>query len=196
MRFTGKRSISSFLKVCLNVAWYAGFVVIVAVTALMVVFFVIDPTVLSDYMLRSKNDFITLSSPGIKANWPITVMNDFGALGWNMASGLVNLVFVQAITYQLRKIVAGLSAGEIFKEGYAERVRAIGLLVLAGALVNGAVSFLLGSFMVRSISLQGASLSADFSLDPGEIFLGLVLIVLGEIFRCGAAMKAEADLTI
>jgi hypothetical protein len=207
MRYFGKRSVSSVLGLCVSVAWYLC-IVVIALSACELAFIgLFDHKVVLDYLkgnhtgalmggTSSFSTGITLSAGGIRATWPMTTMNDTRPLVWEIAAFLLRCAFWLAIIYQLRKIFANLSSGTVFGEGDARRVRTIGLIVLAGILVNGVAYMAAAMRVVKGLKLEGASLGASFTVDPAELFLGIVLIVLGEIFRCGSAMKAEQDLTV
>ncbi len=51
-------------------------------------------------------------------------------------------------------------------------------------------------YLRSSFETTGVTLQADFAVDLSTVFGGLVLLVIAEVFRTGALMKEEQDLTI
>jgi hypothetical protein len=112
---------------------------------------------------------------------------------------LMAAVFVVAtlwILQLLRRIFGAVAAGEPFTAGNAQRIRLLGVLVIAAEAIGQTVVFLLQRAVMEGATATGATLSANFTLNPITILLGLLIIALAEAFRHGADLQAEADLTV
>jgi len=129
MRYLGKGSVSSFLGVCLNIAWY---VCIIAMAAILIAALVIG--ILIPHALNNSHFSLQIDGPILSFNLPSTVIKNPQAL-----------------------VFSGM---------------ALGFVMLGFAL--------------------GAALNPDLT----GIFAGLVFLVLGEVFRIGAKMQEEQDLTV
>ena len=109
-------------------------------------------------------------------------------------AGLLGLGFFGL--HQLRKLFDELAEGRYFVEANALRIRRIAFCFLGFV----AVSLILQAYFDVAVTLQtGKDISGGggWTLSPSPTFFaGLFLLVLAEVFREGAKMKAEQDLTI
>jgi len=172
MRALGPGSVSSLLKIILDVVFFAlwaGIAVLGLVTlaALLLSF---DPELLSGIAGRE------VSSRG-----PVLVG---GLLAMMLYTGGV-LVIVD----RLRRIFATLTAGDPFHPDNVRRLRVIGLM-LAGLELGRYLVWILGVSLISHVDRvePSFSLTAWFSV--------LVVFVLAEVFREGARLRREAELTI
>ena len=94
------------------------------------------------------------------------------------------------IVYRLRRIFATLTAGDPFEPSNVVRLRSIGFALAGLELVNYVTN--LASGWVFPDQLK----SAHFPFNPTAWFAVLVVFVLAEVFREGARLRAEAELTI
>ena len=113
-----------------------------------------------------------------------------------MALGFVMLGFALGIIHQLRRVFASLKSGKPFSEENARYIRMIGLLSITGSVVYGMLKAVFGLWLMHSISIPGVDAEAALNPDLTGIFAGLVFLVLGEVFRIGAKMQEEQDLTV
>ena len=171
MRALGPGSVSSLLKLVLDVISFAlwaalGGLLVCALLALL-----------------------------LPADWEIwSRLTQARARGPVLAAGLLAYsVYVGVelfIVYRLRRIFGTLTAGDPFQPENVTRLRAIGF-ALAGLEVINYVTNLASSWVF------GAELrSARFPFNPTAWFAVLVVFVLAEVFREGARLRAEAELTI
>ncbi len=100
------------------------------------------------------------------------------------------------VLYNLRKIFATLVTENPFDRENVVRIRRIGGAVIAGAVLKSLVQTAFGFFFTHYVSVTGVDFRAKLSLDLTTIFLGLVFLVLAELFRLGSAMQEEQDLTV
>jgi hypothetical protein len=178
MRALGPGSVSSLLKLVLDV-------ISVALWA-----------VLGALLLGA---FIALLLPVDLEIWR-EIMKDAGlrptgaAQGPMLAAGLAALAgyvgVVQYILGRLRKVFLTLTAGDPFQPENVRRLRAIGfaLVVLEG--------FTYITRVVVNWAFHDQVEGISFSPDLTAWFAVLVVFVLAEVFREGARLRSEAELTI
>ena len=177
MRTLGPGSVSSFLKVILDVfhfvLWVSVAGVLLAIVAVLLLSF--RPELLGSHL--------TIDKLRIEGPWlgPIAAATLLG----------VGLYLVGAIVIvgRLRRIFLTLIAGDPFHPDNVRRLRVIGgaLAVLElGRYVAAGLSHMIshGRFHVGG----GVSFTTWFAV--------LVIVVLAEIFREGARLRGEAELTI
>jgi hypothetical protein len=174
MRALGPGSVSSFLKVILDVVYGMlvvglALVILLAVAALL---FSVNPGLLGN---------VKVSEGGEIAERAPVIVGGLLAAGAYMAGVLM-------IIGALRRIFATLTAGDPFHPDNVGRLRLIGLILAALELGRYAVWGISASLpWVRDVR-PSFSLTAWFSV--------LVVFVLAEVFREGARLRREAELTI
>ncbi|HWA62920.1 MAG TPA: DUF2975 domain-containing protein [Caulobacteraceae bacterium] len=177
MRALGPGSVSSFLKVILDVFYYVLLAVGVAlgVAAIGVILISVRPDLLGSHIDIDK---IHISGPMAAPAAFATV----AALGLYVAGALV-------IVGRLRRIFRTLIAGDPFHPDNVRRLRVIGLTLAVleiGRYGANGLSFL---FLGGQTPLGGGvNLTTWFAV--------LVIFVLAEVFREGARLRREAQLTI
>ena len=178
MRTLGPGSISSFLKIILDVVYVVLWVGVAALSLLALL-----------AILLSFNPEFWKSAVHITGEEGA----EFTANGGTIAAGLfaagLYMAGVLVIVGRLRRIFVTLTAGDPFHPDNVRRLRFIGLM-LAG--------LELGRYVFRGVStvfLPGVDHSTSgFSLTSW--FSVLVVFVLAEVFREGARLRSEAELTI
>lgn len=110
--------------------------------------------------------------------------------------GAAAIALMLMFLHHLRRIFQRVQGGEPFDATNALRLRWLGLLVLALAVLK-AVSELVASLLVSG-GVIGERLEGPLglSVDGSLVFFGLVLLALGEIFRRGAELEEEQSLTV
>jgi hypothetical protein len=174
MRALGPGSVSSFLKIILDVVFAALWVSAGAVALCLTgtVLFSFNPDLLPGPVII---DGVTLSG-----RWP--------TLGVVLLAIELSLTGVLVIVDALRRIFATLTAGDPFHPDNVRRLRLIGLML--GALeLNRYLILWLGPLMPWvQTEKSGLSLTPWFSV--------FVVFVLAEVFREGARLRRETELTI
>jgi hypothetical protein len=177
MRTLGPRSISSFLKILLDIAYALLSIglLLIAILSLFSAYATINPAPFTGWHWSSGRPILA-ETPRDAAGFLIFAFNIFGLLtivGW------------------LRKIFATLVAGEPFTRDNARRLRVIGLVLAALEISHYAVWAL-----VLLTHDEAASRLLRPSLDVTGLFGIGVMFVLAEVFEEGARMKKDLDLTI
>jgi hypothetical protein len=177
MRALGPGSVSSFLKVILDVffyvLWVSAGIIGAAILGLLLISF--NPGVLSAAL---KIDSLHLQTPNAV---PIATA---------VVAGVeLYLVGVILIVGRLRRIFATMTAGDPFHPDNVRRLR-----VIAGVLALLEV----GRYMARGMDhvFLGGVLHIGGGLNLTAWFAVLVILVLSEVFREGARLRRDAELTI
>ena len=173
MRFLGPRSISSLLKTALDVVYFGLFSLVVAVV-LAAVSLLIVPNLAAEVVRRLN---VTTDLP---ASSQAVMLLAFA----------VSLSGYLLIMHWTRQVFSTLAEGDVFHPDNTRRLRWIGF-GLAGVEVFGYLARALaeGVFHLRFEPVYGLrAVTAWFSV--------LVVFVLAEVFKEGARLRQEADLTI
>ena len=177
MRALGPGSVSSFLKTILDVVYYALWVLIgvVSTFALVTLLFSFNPGLLASWIPFSER----LAS----------VVERGPAFATVLVAGAAYMGGVLAIVDILRRIFVTLTAGDPFHPENVRRLRLVG--VIFGGLE-------VGRYLVAGIlSLMAPGhVNVEGSLNLTTWFAVLVIFVLAEVFREGARLRNEAELTI
>jgi len=175
IRALGPGSVSSFLKVILDVfyvvLWAVGLIFAAVIVGLLLISF--NPQVLPAPVLVHE---IMGHAPGLSAAVRLT-------------GAEVSLIGVLIIVQRLRKVFGAMTAGDPFHPDNVRRLRVIAL-VLALIEINDYVFGALDHFVL------GAKIPTGFSLNLTAWFAVLVIVVLAEVFREGARLRRDAELTI
>ena len=91
----------------------------------------------------------------------------------------------------LRQVFHRVRAGAPFDERNIASLRRLGLLLVVIDLVGSAYRFGLSQYVLREMSPPALPLTSSFSLNGTAIFVGLVLLVLAEIFQRGSVLEDE-----
>lgn len=190
----------------------AGAVVAAVVELSSIVWGMLTGTHFQAYVVDVVFDSSSLSSPtaavdgasvrGIGSPLEGSVSVDFGS-GWSTWLALhgvevaTGAATVAVIAWLLLRIIGSVDGGEPLSDDNASRVSWIGLLLVGVAVLHLAldVAFdLVTPTVVTGGSLEDALFVLDLPLLP--IAGGLVITVLGQVWRRAAEIRAEHDLTV
>jgi len=178
MRALGPGSVSSFLKTILDVVYYALWVLIGGALTFALV------TLLFSF------------NPGLLASWiPFSerlarVVEGGPSFATVLIAGAAYMGGVLAIVDILRRIFVTLTAGDPFHPENVRRLRLVG--VIFGGLEVGRYSVA----AVMTLMAPGHIRTIEGALNLTTWFAVLVIFVLAEVFREGARLRNEAELTI
>jgi hypothetical protein len=179
----GRGSISSFLKVAVDIAW------VLACAALGFIWIVTAVAVFS--ILTGGNiamfEHIDVSQPGGIVRW---------TLQWSIAC-----IGAMIVCAYLRGVFETLINGDPFVPDNARRLRAIAIVLAVLELVRMTISIivqiLLGVFGVAATDAAGeAATQIGVQLNLSVWFSVLTLVVLAQVFSEGAALREEQKMTI
>lgn len=177
MRFLGPRSLSSLLKTALDVVYYGLLVltvgVFVAVLCLLSV-----PTLASEVVKRVSVS--TLPMAGLDVTVQALMLSAFG----------LSLGGYVVVMRWMRQVFSTLAEGDVFHPDNTRRLRLIGfglgMLEIFGYGARLFAARILNLPMEPAYGLR--AVTAWFSV--------MVVFVLAEVFREGARLRHEADLTV
>jgi hypothetical protein len=177
MRALGPGSVSSFLKVILDVFYYVLWIAAVGlgVAALVVVLLSFKPNLLGHNL--------TLDNVHVPGPMMIpAAIATLAALALYIGGAIV-------IVGRLRRIFRTLIAGDPFHPDNVRRLRVIGVTLAILEIGRYAAAGVSAMFLAGKVPLGGGvNLTAWFAV--------LVIFVLAEVFREGARLRREARLTI
>lgn len=211
MKTLGRGSLASFLKALIDIGYFLSFVpaiLLVVLAALIPVFsdsthLTVHPRVLMQLRPEAFEVF-----PGEDGNAravtierAVAQLSVEGVSARRMAIGLVFTgvfwVFLFVALRQLRAIFRTLKAGDPFVPENARRIRFLAFTIIAFQLLyRGALFWMYFAFVLNQFGISGVRLRPLFDPNGAVIFAGLVLLVIAEVFRVGADMKAEQELTV
>jgi len=178
MRALGPGSVSSFLKIILDVVHYALWVLIgiAALFALVALLFSFNPGLLASWL-----PFSTRLSA-------IVERGPFFASA--LIAGAVYMGGVLAIVDILRRIFVTLTAGDPFHPDNVRRLRLVG--VIFGGLELG--RYVLAAILTLMMPGEIRTVEGSLNLNPWSPVP--VIFFPAEVFREGARLRNEAELTI
>lgn len=208
MRAMGKRSVSSFLALLINLAWYLAAVTLALMLVVSAVPLFMD---LSHTELGIPVSFsvdtstLHITAPGVgKAD--IRDAHGSGTLRFPPPSGVVatttallaaaGLIIGLWVLTQLRDVFRTLRDGHPFVAANATRIRWIGYAVLIGALVDSLATYGANAYARSHFAADGLRFDAWPRLDMYAIICGLIILVIAEVFRAGTRLDEDQSLTI
>lgn len=206
MRALGKRSIASFVKSVLDMAWWA-----VAGSLVLLVILLACST-----FLELRGDNLTMSLPvAVQLDVPIHGVGSetnahFEKLQGNLRfparrgaflSGSVAVIvlmfgYLLWIVTQLRYVFRSLSQGLPFVLANARRIRWVGLAVIFGEFGRAAIVYFWSYYTSLHFTADGLRFAASVDMNPITIVGGLAILVIAEVFRAGAQLQEDQSLTI
>jgi hypothetical protein len=181
MRALGPGSVASLLKIALDCAYVALWLVIVALVVAMLGAPLVMPFVqggrgLLNVLGRAENVGLVLR------RWP--------AVEAFLFSSALYMGALAVITNRLRRVFETLTQGDPFRPENVGRLRIVGASLIALEVVG---------YLIRMsvVWLAPESVGAiRFSINLSGWFAILAVFVLAEVFREGARLRSDAELTI
>ncbi len=202
MKALGKGSVASIAKVGLTLAWWALWVVLGAVAlgaigygALLSLISagMIDASILTggngQISVGAGNGDYDLSydNPG-GATWPVVVPA--------LLIGAVAIGGALVIVGRLRALFESFTSGEPFRRENAGHLRVIWITMLVIEVARFILLGVVGAIFATMGAPEGAKANFHVNVDLSTWMSILILIVLAEVFREGARLKEEQELTI
>lgn len=100
------------------------------------------------------------------------------------------------IVYQLRRLLAELRTGRPFTAVNARRVSVVGVALGMSELLRATVLFAGSWWTSRHLHATGVGLHAGFPVRVEVLVAGVLVILFAEVFRLGALLQHDHDLTI
>lgn len=142
----------------------------------------------------------------ITNEWKLT----FEAPGWPVrlyisALSLIIVGFILLVLFTLRAFVMSLQRNETFTRQNIKRLQRIGVLFLMIEPFRWIAKYFFNQWLISYFSLEVVSRSLayqlGYALGNGKfvlnwIFVGLIVLVIAEVFKQGLKLKEEVDLTV
>lgn len=175
----GPGSVSSLLKVVLDVVYVALILATAAAAVGVAALLLAAPFKISHAPLHVRMDQHDLDFADLMRDWPRA-----SAL---LAGAGLYLAALCLIFNRLRRVFETLIAGDPFRPENVGRLRLIGAALIACEAIGNGVRLLAGAWIAQDRGLS-LNLTAWFAI--------LVVFVLAEVFREGARLRRDAELTI
>jgi len=179
MNLIGSKSIASTLHLVVKVAFYLATAGVLLMS--------IAPIL--PYSSQQHVSFVVQSGPldvsfdlfrGTEARW------------WIWAMELVSRTCHAVVLYLLMRILEPVGAGELFPPKTPNRLRMIGGAVVISALLRT----LFCAALLHTGIVPGAGARVSWAIDTDGILMGIVLVLLAEVFRRGYVLRTESELTV
>jgi hypothetical protein len=198
MKALGKGSVASIVQVCLQIAWVVLWIgaaclalaaIAYGILLLLIANGMVDPTILEggNGRIGDAGDFSITYDTAAGATWPVVVPA--------LLIGAVAIAGSLVIIWRLRKLFDSFTSGEPFQRENAKHLRVIWITMLV---IEVCRFLLMGLTGVLIATFGGPGVEANYtpSIDISTWGSILILIVLAEVFREGARLKEEQELTI
>ena len=190
---TSKKSAALIIEKLLWLAWYLGIVFGVLLISGQIYLMIAGPDWLGETMkLQIETSGLIFSfTEGFSAPETGTMfIFQFALVIPLLAIGLL-------IIFHLRKIFATIAGGDPFSMENSKRIRLIGWAVIVASVLKALLSFLIGLYFSTLINLPGLTLTANMRLeDLSGVFVGVIILILAEVFQHGARLQEESNLTV
>jgi hypothetical protein len=196
MKALGKGSIASLIRIGLSVMWIGLWflALCLAVLALAYGAFLIGlstgaigPEAFDNGHIRIDGEEVDYTDiAGV--TWPVLVPA--------FLIGAVAIGGALMIVWRLRRLFDSFSSGEPFRKENAHHLRAIWIIMLGVEIARYALMALTGVLLATHGGPLADNAEFEVRLDLSTWGAILILIVLAEVFREGARLKEEQELTI
>jgi hypothetical protein len=204
-----KASLSGFVTIVLNVAWYFVAIALVLTTCLVAVSpwmhlggsGRIDIPVSFDVDTRA----VQVSAPALGVD-AAEIQHVRGSMSFPppsrasvagpMALVALMLAFILWALSQLIAVFRSLRDRQPFVPGNAIRIRRIGYAVIAGELLRSLLVFSSNSYAMTHFSADGLRFDARPDVNLVAIVHGLIILAIAEVFRAGTRLNEDQSLTI
>lgn len=211
MKTLGKYSLASFIRFIISAAWYIQLFFLVFLTFAITVKFFKDgtteptPETVAVRLTQSRPVAVTtvasakLTAAELKLDAGQLTFNHQSSkqiIGFNLLSMWVAFAISLSITYLLRQIFRSLTQSNPFVVHNAQRLRIIAFLIMFSAVTSFAHDAVVNWFLQQNFLLHNSGIRAHLVIDLKTLMAGLIVLVIAEIFRIGARLQEEQDLTV
>lgn len=205
MRIVGERSLVSFLKVLIDIAYWGLF----GVTALIVLAliplavtgasnlslnlparFTIDPSAYEIAPRPGGERSVTIADA--EADVLVQGVDRSQALQ-GLAVALLAVGVSLVVVHHLREIFRSLHDRRPFVHANVRRIRALGLALIVGELLRATLVAWSSHRLGQEFVARGVEFQPRFEPSATLIFTGFVLLILAEVFREAASMKQDLE---
>ena len=210
MNILGKNSVSSIVKIIVNTLYYIFLLLLVIVIVLFTIKIISPNTEIIDFKFQKEIDITTfvptfpkeLNIPAledarinnIKATTNFNITHRQTLFIAFISMTLIFLYFI-IILSQLRKIFKNLTVSNPFCLDNAKSIIIVGYSIVIFDVATFILTYI---FELYTMIIKFFAVTITFSYDTSivNLFIGLILIILGEIFKLGTSLKKEQELTV
>ena len=205
MRILGKRSLAATLKFLVDLSYYLLLLFGVVLVVIMATIPLLTKAKLStEIPVRFELDrqAYSISSPemgsekaeiaGARGTLKVPGRT-FGTAIEQILMILLSLGILFLILRRLRALFATLKQGTPFVPVNVSRIRGVGLLIIALAVVGPAFAAWWAYRVTSQLHATGLRFQTSLDVSGLTILTGLILIVVAEVFRIGAEMKGDLE---
>ncbi|HEY0055651.1 MAG TPA: DUF2975 domain-containing protein [Pedobacter sp.] len=209
MKPLGKSSLSSFLKKLITIIWYLEFLFLLTLPLV----FMDDgglryswPITLNTSNIQPRMRAVSEKISGFKLHERYKVEEttreqilsfEDSTLGRKLLQTLHNLVYIALImfvTWQLKQIFSGFSDNQPFPANSSVRIKWIAFAVLFLVIFDIIEAVLHRLYTGSTIMLSGATFDKyNYTFDYRTFILGLLLLIIAEVFRRGTEYQADSE---
>ncbi len=198
MKALGKGSIAEIVRVGLMVAWwvlwFCAFCLAIGAVGYGIFLLVSSTSAVGANLIPEGTGHVRINGDNVTYNdlsswtWPVVVPA--------FLIGAVAIVGALMIVWRLRRLFDSFSTGEPFKKENANHLRAIWITMLGIEIMRYLLLGLTSVLMAATDTPLADSAEFELRIDFSTWGSILILIVLAEVFREGARLKEEQELTI
>lgn len=210
MEIFGNKTLFRSIKIFFDILYYS----LLILSVIVLVFFLIKilnpstnildfsfhkETSLSDIISKNDYDIDIPEIFGMKiSNFKATTrfnINDRQRIFLALFSFTYALGLITSIFYNFRKLFSNFYKHHIFNAENAKRISYIGCLLVISEVISFVLSFIFELYEI-SIRFFNLKITASYEYNLTMLFIGLGLIILGEVFKYGVNLEEEQKLTI
>ena len=205
MRILGKRSLSSVVKVFIDISYFVTILATVALTIAITLVYIWQPKSFTQdipisFDLDSSVYHVSSSSWKFEAAHIVQAAGRLQVVGLNIRDTVSPVVFVLPalgvtllVLNRLRAIFRTLRQGTPFVYENASRIRVIGLALIFGNLAWAGFMSWTAYSVSHHLTTAGISIRSGYDSSNVALLSGVLLIIIAEIFREGALMKRDME---
>lgn len=113
-----------------------------------------------------------------------------------MITGVLALGYLSGASYLLKLILANVKADNVFVEENSKYIKYFGYSLIVFSAIMSGMRFFVASAIMNVIDFPGGHFGANFGFDFQTIFIGLIIVLLSQIFAYGTHLQNEYDATV
>lgn len=111
----------------------------------------------------------------------------------DLAPGVLMSLLIVGVVVLLQRVMRNIVAGEPFASGQVGRLRLVALLLGLGVPVVLAAEFVAGGVLLEAVDLGGMNIIAALDFPWLMLAAGMVIALLAEAFKSGAALRDDVS---
>lgn len=112
------------------------------------------------------------------------------------ASHVIIMVLVIAILFFVRKMIRSALKNEPFAEHNGHYLTYIGYLLIASPFMESALQFILVTYLKNFVQLSNAIHLTAIDFNFGDVFVGVLILILAQVFKYGTTLQQDKNLTV